>query len=157
MIWYEIINPSFMRKEKRNREKKLFWWKKQILATVAPRQITLERFNLRTTGIPMCPCFCPQLFALFFWPHFCSVRHCFNLWLPIFIMRIMISIYLFGRSPHMGQFVQGGKNGRLMSFFFKVEPPCDQTWWDSLVFSILSCFSYVLDAKNTLVGHVGPF
>ena len=28
---------------------------------------------------------------------------------------------------HMGQFVQGGKNGRLMSFFFKVEPPCDQT------------------------------
>ena len=30
-------------------------------------------------------------------------------------------------SPHMGQFLQGGKNGRLMSFFFKVEPPCDQT------------------------------
>ena len=29
--------------------------------------------------------------------------------------------------PHMGQFLQGGKNGRLMSFFFKVEPPCDQT------------------------------
>ena len=29
----------------------------------------------------------------------------------------------------MGQFLQGGKNGRLMSFFFfKVEPPCDQTW-----------------------------
>ena len=28
---------------------------------------------------------------------------------------------------HMGQFLQGGKNGRLMSFFFKVEPPCDQT------------------------------
>ena len=28
---------------------------------------------------------------------------------------------------HMGQFVQGGKNGRLMSFSFKVEPPCDQT------------------------------
>ena len=24
-------------------------------------------------------------------------------------------------------------------------------------FSILSCFSYVLDAKNTLVGPVGPF
>ena len=60
--------------------------------------------------------------------------------------------------PHMGQFLQGGRNGRLMSFFFlKVEPPCDQTWWDSLVFSILSCFSYVLDAKNTLVGPVGPF
>ena len=42
-------------------------------------------------------------------------------------------------------------------FFLKVEPPCDQTWWDSLVFSILSCFSYVLDAENTLVGPVGPF
>ena len=42
-------------------------------------------------------------------------------------------------------------------FFFKVEPPCDQTWWDSLVFSILSCFSYVVDAENTLVGPVGPF
>ena len=42
-------------------------------------------------------------------------------------------------------------------FFFKVEPPCDQTWWDSLVFSILSCFSYVLDAENTSVGPVGPF
>ena len=41
--------------------------------------------------------------------------------------------------------------------FFKVEPLCDQTWWDSLVFSILSCFSYVLHAKNTLVGPVGPF
>ena len=59
---------------------------------------------------------------------------------------------------HMGQFLQGGKNGRLMSYFFlKVEPPCDQTWWDSLVFSILSCFSYVVDAENTLVGPVGPF
>ena len=34
-------------------------------------------------------------------------------------------IKLFG--GHMGQFVQGGKNGRLMSFFFQVEPPCDQT------------------------------
>ena len=42
-------------------------------------------------------------------------------------------------------------------FFLKVGPPCDQTWWDSLVFSILSCFSYVLDAENTLVGPVGPF
>ena len=29
---------------------------------------------------------------------------------------------------HMGQFLQGGKNGRLMSYsFLKVEPPCDQT------------------------------
>ena len=26
-----------------------------------------------------------------------------------------------------GQFVEGGKNGNLMSFFFKVEPLCDQT------------------------------
>ena len=42
-------------------------------------------------------------------------------------------------------------------FFLKVEPPCDQTWWDSFVFSILSCFSYVLHAENTLVGPVGPF
>ena len=42
-------------------------------------------------------------------------------------------------------------------FFLKVEPPCDQTWWDSLVFSILSCFSYVVHAENTLVGPVGPF
>ena len=34
----------------------------------------------------------------------------------------------FGIQSHMGQFLQGGKNGRLMSFFFlKVEPPCDQT------------------------------
>ena len=41
--------------------------------------------------------------------------------------------------------------------FLKVEPSCDQTWWDSLVFSILSCFSYVLHAKNTLVGPLGPF
>ena len=31
------------------------------------------------------------------------------------------------RPPHMGQFLQGGKNGRLMSFFLNVEPPCDQT------------------------------
>ena len=71
------------------------------------------------------------------------------------------SLLKLGLCPctHMGQFLQGGKNGRLlMSFFFlKVEPPCDQTWWDSLVFSILSCFSYVLHAKNTLVGLVGPF
>ena len=42
-------------------------------------------------------------------------------------------------------------------FFLKVEPPCDQTWWDSLVFSIPSCFSYVSHAENTLVGPVGPF
>ena len=28
---------------------------------------------------------------------------------------------------YLGQFLQGGKNGRLMSFFFKVEPPCGQT------------------------------
>ena len=28
---------------------------------------------------------------------------------------------------HMGQFLQGEKNGRLMSFFLKEEPPCDQT------------------------------
>ena len=32
--------------------------------------------------------------------------------------------------------------------FFKVEPPCDQTWWDSLVFSILSCVSYVVHAES---------
>ena len=30
-------------------------------------------------------------------------------------------------SVHMGQFLRGGKNGHLMSFFLKVEPPCDQT------------------------------
>ena len=53
---------------------------------------------------------------------------------------------------HIGQFVQGGKNGRLMSFILKVEPPSDQTWWDSLVFSILSCFSYVVHAKNSWLG-----
>ena len=51
---------------------------------------------------------------------------------------------------HMGQFL-------LLLLFLKVEPPCDQTWWDSLIFSILSCFSYVLHAENTLVGPVGPF
>ena len=43
-----------------------------------------------------------------------------------------------------------------VTFFLKVEPPCDQTWWDSLVFSIFSCFSYVVDAENTLVGPVSP-
>ena len=75
-------------------------------------------------------------------PHFFIVTNMLNC-LPLFV--------------HMGQFVQGGKNGCLMSFFFKVEPPCDQTWWDSLVFSFLSCFSYVLHAENTLVGPVGPF
>ena len=64
--------------------------------------------------------------------------------------------YMFCHIAHMGQFLQGGKNGRLMSFFFKVEPSCDQTWWDSLVFSILSCFSYVVDAENILVWPVGP-
>ena len=42
-------------------------------------------------------------------------------------------------------------------FFLKIEPPCDQTWWDSPVFPIVSCLSYVLHAKNTLVGPVGPF
>ena len=31
------------------------------------------------------------------------------------------------KHEYMGQFLQGGKNGRLMSFFLKVEPPCDQT------------------------------
>ena len=67
------------------------------------------------------------------------------------------SVWASHLKTHMGQFLQGGKNGRLMSFFLKVEPPCDQTWWDSLIFSILSCFSYVLHAKNTLVGPVGPF
>ena len=73
--------------------------------------------------------------------------------LPFFWLLLCISVIY----THMGQFLQGGKNGRLMSFFLKVKPPCDQTWWDSLVFSILSCFSYVLDAENTLVGPVGPF
>ena len=28
----------------------------------------------------------------------------------------------------MGQFLQGGRNGRLMSFFLKVGPPCDQSF-----------------------------
>ena len=35
--------------------------------------------------------------------------------------------YMFCHIAHMGQFLQGGKNGRLMSFFLKVEPLCDQT------------------------------
>ena len=43
-----------------------------------------------------------------------------------------LNILKRNKHPHpliyMGQFLQGGKNGRLMSFFFfKVEPPCDQT------------------------------
>ena len=75
-------------------------------------------------------------------PHFFIVTNMLNC-LPLFV--------------HMGQFVQGGKNGCLMSFFLQEEPPCDQTWWYSPVFSIVSCLSYVLSAKNTLVRPVGPF
>ena len=45
----------------------------------------------------------------------------------------LTSIILFYRDTFLhnqvqvGQFVQGRKNGRLMSFFLKVEPPCDLT------------------------------
>ena len=42
-------------------------------------------------------------------------------------------------------------------FALKEEPPFDQTWWDSHIVSIVSCLSYVLHVKNTLVGPVGPF
>ena len=42
----------------------------------------------------------------------------------------------------MGQFLQGGKNGRSMSFFLKVEPPCDQTWWESPVF--FNCHLFII-------------
>ena len=46
-------------------------------------------------------------------------------------MRVQIQLHrdaCTNTVAHMGQFLQGGKNGRLMSFFFlKVEPPCDQT------------------------------
>ena len=48
---------------------------------------------------------------------------------PIFILSFLLhSYFLKSRVSHMGQFLQGGKNGRLISlFFFKVEPSCDQT------------------------------
>ena len=37
-------------------------------------------------------------------------------------------------------FCRAGKMAILCPFFLKVEPPCDQTWWDSLVsqFSVVS-------------------
>ena len=42
------------------------------------------------------------------------------------------------RLVHMSQFLQGGNFGCCMSvFFFKVEPLCDQTWWDSPIFSVV--------------------
>ena len=51
---------------------------------------------------------------------------------------------------HMGQFLQGGKNGRLMSFFFfKVEPPCEQTD-DIASFSQFSVVSHMLWMPKTL-------
>ena len=80
-------------------------------------------------------------------------------WCVMVIKSYLFSLSLHVCSLHMGQFLQGGRNGRLMSFFFlKVEPSCDQTWWDSPVFfSIVSCLSYVLSAKNTLVRPVGSF
>ena len=38
---------------------------------------------------------------------------------PIFILSFLLhSYFLKSRVSHMGQFLQGGKNGRLMSFFF---------------------------------------
>ena len=69
-----------------------------------------------------------------------------------------ISCWCTGHVPSMTLLVQGGDFGCLMSFsFLKVEPLWDQTWWDSSIFSIVICLSYVVDAKNTLVGPVGPF
>ena len=32
--------------------------------------------------------------------------------------RLVLALVGLGRPAHMGQFLQGGKNGRLMSFFF---------------------------------------
>ena len=98
---------------------------------------------------------CALFFSWLWWRCLCN-----------FTIMAVLTSWSFYQSPrvcqfiivHMGQFLQGGKNGRLMSFFFlKLETPFDQTWWDSLVFSILSCFSYVSHAENTLVGPLGPF
>ena len=47
-----------------------------------------------------------------------------------------IQTLLFVFFVHMGQFLQGGKKGRLMSFFLKVEPPSGASirgsWGDHL-------------------------
>ena len=68
----------------------------------------------------------------------------------------MLAMRIFFISAY-GSVSAGREKWPFNVIFFKVEPPCDQTWWDSLVCSILSCFSYVVHAENTLVGPVGPF
>ena len=40
---------------------------------------------------------------------------------------------VLGNLTHSGQFQQG-ENFGCCHFFLKVEPPCDQTWWDSPIF-----------------------
>ena len=71
--------------------------------------------------------------------------------------QVFTMIWLFRPCKPYGSVSAGREKWPFNDIFFKVEPPCDQTWWDSLVFSILSCFSYVSHAKNTLVGLVGSF
>ena len=54
------------------------------------------------------------------------LRH--KLFILLTLLTLLKLLYTAKTLAHMGQFLQGGKNGRLMSFFFlKVEPPCDQT------------------------------
>ena len=100
MIWNKIINPSFTRKEKRNREKKLSDEKSKFLPRWRQDRLHSRDLIWGPLAFP-----CAHVFALgfllsfsHFLPHFCSVRHSFNLRPSIFIMRIMISIYLLGRS-----------------------------------------------------------
>ena len=46
---------------------------------------------------------------------------------PTLAVRLTPIKAFFGE-PHMGQFLQDGKNVRLTSFFLKVEGSCGQTW-----------------------------
>ena len=54
----------------------------------------------------------------------------------------------------MGQFLQGGKNGRLMSFFLKVEPPCDQKRNQTLPKALRTHALTALTSNFGLVGLV---
>ena len=81
-----------------------------------------------------------------------------NLFLvPFIVVFASIGINFYTDAPYGSVSAGREKWPFNVLFFFKVEPPCGQTWWDSLISSILSSFSYVVDAENTLVGPVGPF
>ena len=60
--------------------------------------------------------------------------------------------WLFFQDLYMGQFLQGGNFGHFVSYFFlqKVEPSCDQAWWDSPVFFQLSVVYHMFLVPKTL-------